>query len=70
MQEKSKHMEKLTLKLASELNQVKAVWMDQNNGRSKLSKLTWKELKKHPINDWVVLQKKARADEWTESKYM
>ena len=63
-------MQRLQDLLADDLKAVKDVWLDEQGARAALSRLSWKNLKQHPINHWVVLQPKARAAEWTQSKYM
>ena len=64
------HMQRLEGQLAADLQAVKNVWLDEEGARAQLQRLNWKNLKLHPINHWVVLQQKARAAEWTQSKYM
>ena len=70
VQKGPRHLEKLQGHLKASLKAVKAVWLDARGARADLEKLKWKELKRHPINHWVVLQEKQFANEWTQSKYM
>jgi hypothetical protein len=63
---------KLCGRLQPEFSDAMAAWTDQNQERESLSREKWSDLKKSPVNNWVVLTRRPDSvmHEWTYSKFM